>query len=83
MIVTSGGHPDWVTIFFADIGVGIPEENMGKLFELLFTTKAKDIGLGLALVKTSVETHGGSIEVESDGVPGKGSTFTIRLPLPS
>jgi signal transduction histidine kinase len=58
--------------------VGISEENLGKLFELLFTTKAKGIGLGMAVTKTLVEGHGGSIEVESE--VGKGSTFTVRLP---
>jgi len=77
----------WVVVSFADTGVGIPEENRGKLFEPLFTTKAKEIGLGLAIVKMLVKGHGGSIEVEgpstllSAGGVGKGSTFTVRLPL--
>jgi len=65
-------------ISFTDTGVGIPEENLEKLFEPLFTTKVKGIGLGLALVKMLVEGHGGSIEVES--TLGEGSTFTVRLP---
>ena len=55
----------WVAVSFADTGVGIPEENLDKIFEPLFTTKAKGIGLGLAVVKTLVDGHGGSIEVES------------------
>ena len=69
----------WVAISFADTGVGIPEGDLGKLFEPLFTTKAKGIGLGLALAKTLVEGHRGTIEVESE--VGKGSTFTVKLPL--
>ncbi|MDY6875442.1 MAG: ATP-binding protein [Chloroflexota bacterium] len=69
----------WVAVSFTDTGVGIPEENLGKLFEPLFTTKAKGIGLGLPVVKTLVEGHEGTIGVESD--VGQGSTFTISLPL--
>ena len=72
------GRPQWVTVSFTDTGMGISEENMGKLFEPLFTTKAKGIGLGLPLAKTLVEGHGGSIEVESE--VGKGSLFTMKLP---
>jgi PAS domain S-box-containing protein len=69
---------EWVAVSFADTGVGIPEENLGKLFEPLFTTKAKGIGLGMAVTRTLVEGHGGTIEVQSE--VEKGSTFTIRLP---
>jgi signal transduction histidine kinase len=71
--------PEWVAVSFTDTGGGIPEENLGRLFEPLFTTKAKGIGLGLAMTKTLVEGHGGKIEVESE--VGKGSTFTVRLPI--
>jgi PAS domain S-box-containing protein len=70
---------EWVAVSFADTGVGIPKENLGKLFEPLFTTKAKGIGLGLAVTRTLVEGHGGTIEVQSE--VGKGSTFTVRLPI--
>jgi len=71
--------PDWVTISIADTGVGIPEENLGKLFEPLFTTKAKGIGLGLAIAKILVEGNSGIIEVRSEA--DKGSAFTVKLPL--
>ena len=74
-----GGRPEWVTVSVADSGAGISEENLKKIFEPLFTTKAKGIGLGLALVKTLVEGHGGTIGVESQ--VGEGSTFTVRLPI--
>ena len=70
-----------MNVSFADTGVGISKENFGRLFEPLFTTKAKSIGLGFALVKTLVETNGGIIEVESDGVPGQGSVFTVKIPI--
>lgn len=72
-------EPAWVTLSVADTGVGIPPENMEKLFEPLFTTKAKGIGLGLAFVKSMVEGHGGAIEVASE--VGEGSKFTVKLPL--
>jgi signal transduction histidine kinase len=77
----SGKPPrsEWVAVSFTDTGVGIPAENLGKLFEPLFTTKAKGIGLGLVLVESLVEANGGSIEVQSE--VGKGSTFTVILPL--
>jgi signal transduction histidine kinase len=79
MVRSEALGPEWAAVSFTDTGVGIPEENLGKLFEPLFTTKAKGIGLGLPLVKTLVEGHGGSIEVESK--ERKGSTFTVRLPI--
>ena len=69
---------EWVAISFTDTGVGIPEDSLEKLFEPLYTTKAKGIGLGLAITKDLVEAHGGTIEVQSE--VGKGSTFTVRLP---
>jgi len=72
------GRPEWVTVSITDTGMGVPKENLDKLFAPLFTTKAKGIGLGLALCKTLVEGHGGSIGVESE--VGKGSTFTVKLP---
>ncbi|MFQ5420906.1 MAG: ATP-binding protein, partial [Anaerolineae bacterium] len=68
-----------VAVQVHDTGVGIPAENLDKLFEPLFTTKAKGIGLGLSLVKNLVEGHGGRIEVTSE--KDKGATFTVRLPL--
>jgi signal transduction histidine kinase len=67
----------WVAISIADTGVGITPENLEKIFEPLFTTKTKGIGLGLALSRTLIEKQGGSIEVASQ--LGQGSVFTIRL----
>jgi signal transduction histidine kinase len=70
--------PDWLTISITDTGVGIPEENLEKVFEPLFTGKARGIGLGMSISKTFVKGHGGSIHVQSE--IGKGTTFTIKLP---
>jgi two-component system sporulation sensor kinase A len=69
---------DHVEITFTDTGVGILGENMDKLFTPLFTTKAKGIGMGLAICKKIVEQHSGTINVESE--VNKGTTFTIKLP---
>jgi len=68
-----------VRIAVQDTGVGIPPENMKKLFEQLFTTKVKGIGLGLAVSKKLAESNGGRIEVQSEA--GVGSTFTLWLPV--
>ncbi len=68
-----------VSISFTDSGVGIPPENIDKIFTPLFTSKAKGIGLGMAITRTFIEGHGGTIEVQSE--KGKGSTFTIKLPI--
>ena len=70
---------DFVEINIRDSGEGITPENMMRLFQPLFTTKAKGIGLGLTVCKNLTEANGGRIEVESD--LGKGTTFTILLPV--
>ncbi len=62
-----------------DTGVGISEDNLPKLFQPLFTTKAKGQGLGLAVCKRIVEAHGGEITVKSE--EGRGSIFTVKIPL--
>jgi len=75
----SNGSEGWVKVSVSDTGVGIPPENMPKLFTPFFTTKGeKGVGLGLAVSYGIVERHGGRIEVQSE--VGKGSTFTVFLP---
>jgi signal transduction histidine kinase len=68
----------FVSIHVHDNGTGITPENMQRIFEPLFTTKSKGLGLGLAISKKFVEANDGRIEVESEA--GKGSTFTVYLP---
>jgi PAS domain S-box-containing protein len=80
LIISAKPKSDMVALSIRDTGCGIPKENMAKLFEPLFTTKARGIGLGLAVSKNLAETNGGSLFAESDG-PGQGSTFTIMLPI--
>jgi len=62
-----------------DTGVGIKAEHMDRIFDPLFTTKARGIGLGLAVCKTLVENHGGTIVVDS--TEGKGTSFTVGLAI--
>jgi signal transduction histidine kinase len=69
---------EMVAITIKDTGMGIPPENISKIFEPLFTTKLKGIGLGLAISQKLVDANGGQIEVKSD--QGKGSTFTVYFP---
>lgn len=77
--IDTGIENDLALVSFRDNGCGIPEENLEKIFEPLFTTKPKGIGLGLAITKRLVEQNGGKIEVASQA--GQGTTFTIKLPL--
>ncbi len=77
--IDTGTEDENVWVTFRDNGCGIPEENLNKIFEPLFTTKPKGIGLGLAITKRLVEQNGGKIELASQA--GQGTTFTIKLPL--
>jgi PAS domain S-box-containing protein len=79
LTISASLQGECVAIAITDTGTGIKPESMKKLFEPLYTTKAKGIGLGLPVCKKLTETNGGRIEVQSE--PRKGSTFTIFLPV--
>ena len=70
-----------VKLMVADTGHGIPQEALARIFEPFFTTKefGKGTGLGLTVVKGIIEEHQGTITVDSEA--GKGTTFTVLLPL--
>ena len=70
---------DMINITVKDNGAGISAENMNKIFEPLFTTKTKGIGLGLAVSQKLVAANEGRIEVESEA--GKGTSFHVYLPI--
>ena len=76
--IRASGKGKFVEVEFADTGGGIPESIMNKIFDPLFTTKAKGVGLGLSVCKTILERHEGDIRVVSK--VGKGTTFTLSLP---
>lgn len=69
-----------IRILVSDTGIGIPEELLTKIFEPYFTTKKNGTGLGLTITFKIIKEHAGDISIESK--PGKGTTFTIHLPIP-
>ncbi|MFH1662616.1 MAG: ATP-binding protein [Chloroflexota bacterium] len=77
--VQACSNGEFLEISFTDNGGGIPQSVMKKIFDPLFTTKAKGIGLGLAVCKSILEKHGGDIKIESE--EGKGATFAVYLPV--
>jgi signal transduction histidine kinase len=76
---------DWITFTVADTGIGMTEEQLGRLFEAFSQAEASTrsryggTGLGLAISRAFCRMMGGDLTVES--VYGQGSTFTIRLPV--
>lgn len=67
-----------VEVRVEDTGVGIPPENLGKIFDLYFTTKERGSGIGLSMVFRIIQMHDGDVEVQS--TPGRGTTFRVLLP---
>ena len=79
LTIASRATEDRVQIRVSDMGCGIPQQDQEKVFEPLFSTKPRGIGLGLSVCRHLATINGGSLEVESD--EGQGSTFTLSLPL--
>ena len=79
--VSTGVSGDNIVVKIADDGMGIPEEKLAQIFMPFYTSKpvGKGTGLGLAISHRIIEQHDGKIEVES--TVGKGSCFTIYLPI--
>jgi signal transduction histidine kinase len=67
-----------VDLVVADTGPGIPAQQIPQVFESFFTTKKDGMGLGLSIVRSIAEAHGGSVEAGSNG--GRGAVFRLRLP---
>jgi len=70
---------DSVTVSIADTGVGIPPDDLGKIYQLYYTTKPHGSGIGLSLVYRVVQMHNGSIDASSE--LGRGTTMVVRLPV--
>jgi two-component system sensor histidine kinase HydH len=70
----------YASIEISDTGPGVPKEDLERIFQPFYTTKAKGTGLGLAIAQRVIEAHGGEVQV--DNVLPKGCRFTFLLPLP-
>jgi signal transduction histidine kinase len=79
LLVRTRREGPWNVIDITDTGVGMTEEVRARVFDAFYSTRPGGSGLGLPTTRKIVEAHGGSIHVQSE--PGKGSRFTIKLPL--
>jgi signal transduction histidine kinase len=81
IIVRTAADAECVQVDIADTGHGIEPEKLGRIFEPYFTTKQTGSGIGLATTKRIIEDHNGTIGCQSE--VGKGTNFTVRIPLPA
>jgi signal transduction histidine kinase len=79
LTIRSRAKNDSVVIEFEDTGIGIAEEDLGRVFDPFYTTKEKGTGLGMAVSHSIIHKLKGSLTVESE--LSKGSRFVITLPL--
>ena len=81
--ITAARDGDSALVIVADTGAGIAAEHLPRIWERLYradpSRSERGLGLGLSLVKAYVGAHGGQVEAQSQ--PGRGSVFTVRLPL--
>jgi signal transduction histidine kinase len=81
---TVGDTPLWIVVEVEDQGIGVPTEQLSRIFERFYrahnTTQQTGTGLGLSVVEGLIRTHGGV--VWADSTPGEGSTFAFALPVP-
>ncbi|HET6884056.1 MAG TPA: ATP-binding protein, partial [Pirellulales bacterium] len=78
LTITARTVDDDVAVTVADTGVGIPRESLERILEPLYSTKARGIGLGLAITRSIIDKHSGRLHVASE--VGSGSQFIVRLP---
>ncbi len=79
LIVRTARRKGYAQIQISDTGCGISPDKLPKIFDAYYSSRPEGSGLGLATVRKIVEAHNGSISVDSE--PGKGTSFTIELPL--
>ena len=78
IISTRSDKGDVAEVSVRDFGVGLPKDHPDKVFDHFFSTKQKGMGMGLAIVRSIVEAHGGTITAEN--VPDRGARMVVRLP---
>ena len=76
--ISTNSNAEGYEICFRDTGCGIDAAALGKIFEPFFTTKVDGTGLGLAVTKKIIESHGGQLTVASEA--GMGTTVVVKLP---
>jgi len=79
LVVSTRLERGWAEVSIRDSGPGIQEGVLPHIFDPYFTTRPRGVGLGLAIVHRIVESHGGSIDVETEA--GEGTIMTVRLPV--
>jgi len=79
LIIKTAAQNQSAVIQISDTGRGIAPEKLAKIFDAFYSSRPQGVGLGLATVKKIIEAHKGTITVDSE--PGKGTQFTIKLPL--
>jgi PAS domain S-box-containing protein len=78
VVSTRSDKGDVAEVTVRDFGVGLPQDRPDKIFDHFFTTKQKGMGMGLAIVRSIVEAHGGTITAEN--APERGARIIVRLP---
>ena len=79
VVVGAGKNGDGtIELYVADAGIGVPPDAVAQVFEPFFTTKPAGMGMGLAISRSIVESHGGRISVSNE--PGQGARFSVVLP---
>jgi len=81
LIVSLCSKSNWIEITFSDTGDGMTEAQLERIFDPFFTTKIDGSGLGLLIVQRIINSHNGTVKVDSS--PNKGTTITIELPVRS
>jgi signal transduction histidine kinase len=78
VITTRADQGDVAEVVVRDFGIGLPRQHPEKIFDHFFSTKQKGMGMGLAIVRSIVEAHGGTIVAEN--APERGARLIVRLP---